>query len=169
MTTRDYCIKWGAYALALLPVWFLEAYVFSRISLWSTTPMLLPLAAVALAVLEGALAGAGFGIFAGMLCDMTYGSNGGMILLLALLGTGAGLISQFRLRQNLLGCWLCSAVALAIIDTLRILQRMLLRGIPLSALMEVALPELFWSLLFVPLVYGLFFWVHDRVPERTHF
>ena len=146
MTTRDYCIKWGAYALALLPVWFLEAYVFSRISLWSTTPMLLPLAAVALAVLEGALAGAGFGIFAGMLCDMTYGSNGGMILLLALLGTGAGLI-----------------------DTLRILQRMLLRGIPLSALMEVALPELFWSLLFVPLVYGLFFWVHDRVPERTHF
>jgi len=169
MTTREYCIKWGAYALALLPVWFLEAFVFSRIPLWSVTPMLLPLAAVVLAVLEGPLAGAGFGILVGMLCDMIYGSAGGMTLLLSLLGTGAGLITQFRLRQNLLGCWLCSAAALAILDGLRVLWRLVIKGISLAALLEVALPEFVWSLIFVPLIYGLFLWVHQRVPERTDF
>ena len=54
-------IKWGVYTLALLPVWFLEAYVLSRVPLWGVSPMLLPLAAVAVAVLEGASGGAGFG------------------------------------------------------------------------------------------------------------
>ena len=52
MTTSDFCIKWGAYALAVLPVWFLELFVLGRIPFAGTGPMLLPLAAIAVAVLE---------------------------------------------------------------------------------------------------------------------
>lgn len=169
MTRRDYLIKWGVYTLALLPVWFLEVYVLNRFPLLGVIPMLLPLAAIAVAVLEGGLAGAGFGLAVGILCDAVYyGSGGAMTLGVALLGAGAGIATQYGLRQNLLGCFLCSAGALFLIDLLRVLHRLFL-GHPLAALLRVAVPEVLWSLVFVFPIYGIFLWVHKRVPESTHF
>ena len=53
MTRQDFLIKWGVYALALVPVWFLELFVLNRFPLFGVAPMLLPLAAVCVAVLEG--------------------------------------------------------------------------------------------------------------------
>lgn len=170
MTNRDFCIKWGVYALALLPVWFAEIFILNRFPVFGVIPMLLPLAAVAVAVLEGATAGAGFGLAVGILCDAVYyGSSGAMTLGLAFLGAAAGLLAQYALRQNLLGCLICSAGALTIIDALRVLRRLILQVAPLSALLQVAVPEILWSLAFVFPVYGIFLWVHRRVPERTHF
>ena len=162
-------IKWAAYALALLPVWFLEAYVLSRFPAAGVVPMLLPLAAVAVGVLEGGCAGAGFGMFTGVVADACYGTNGAMTAGLSLLGAGAGLAAQYALRQSLTGCLVCSAGALAIIDALRILRRLLLGTAPLAALLKTAGSEIAWSLVFVFPVYGIFLWVHRRVPERTHF
>ena len=84
MTTRDFCIKWLAYGLALLPVWLLELFVLSRYPFMGIKPMLLPLAAVAVAALEGPSGGAGFGLacaFAGRSSSNQSGasasSNGG--------------------------------------------------------------------------------------------
>ena len=51
MTRQDFLIKWGVYALALVPVWFLELFVLNRFPLFGVAPMLLPLAAVCVAVL----------------------------------------------------------------------------------------------------------------------
>ena len=45
MTRRDLIHKWLVYALGLLPVWLLDAYILPRVPLWGTVPMLLPLAA----------------------------------------------------------------------------------------------------------------------------
>ena len=47
MTRSDFMIKWGVYALAILPIWFLEVYVLNRLPVLGVTPMLMPLAAVA--------------------------------------------------------------------------------------------------------------------------
>lgn len=170
ITTRDFCIKWGVYALAVLPVWFLETTVLNRFPVYGVIPMLLPLAAVAVAVLEGAVAGAGFGLFVGVLCDAVYfGASGGMTVSLAVLGACAGGLAQYALRQNLLGCLVCSAAVLVVLDGLQVLRRLLLAGDPLPALLRVAVPEVLWSLVFVFPVYAIFRWVHKRVPESTHF
>ena len=61
MTRRDFIRKWTVYALGLLPIWLLDAYILPRMPLWGTVPMLLPLAVAAVAVLEGAYSGTGFG------------------------------------------------------------------------------------------------------------
>mgnify|MGYP000712518133 CR=1 FL=1 len=53
MTRRDQIHKWFVYALALIPVWLLDEFVLNRIPLFGVIPMLLPLAVVAVAVLEG--------------------------------------------------------------------------------------------------------------------
>ena len=86
--------------------------------------MLLPLCAVAVATLEGATAGTGFALAVGVIFDaMDPGVPGAMIFIMALLGLGAGLLSQYVLRQDLVGCFLCSVLALVVMDALRIAVR----------------------------------------------
>lgn len=169
MTTRDHIIKWLAYTLALLPVWFLDAFLLSHFPLFGVRPVLLPLCAAAVATLEGATAGAGFGLAVGVLFDAMAPDliPGCMILLFALLGLGCGLLAQYVLRQDLVGCFLCSALALVALDALRIGVRLLMGSAPLSAMLELAGKEILWSLCFVPLVYLVFRWVFYRVPKAT--
>lgn len=168
MTTKDFTIKWLAYTLALLPIWFLEDFFLSRYPLFGVKPMLLPLCAVTVAALEGAVGGAGFGLGVGLLYDaMVPGVPGAMILITVLLGLGAGLLCQYVLRQDLVGCFLCSALALLAIDFLRIGLRLLAGAIPLGAMLTVAGKEILWSLCFVPLVYLVFRWVFLRVPKAS--
>ena len=103
MTRQDFLIKWGVYALALVPVWFLELFVLNRFPLFGVAPMLLPLAAVCVAVLEGTTAGAGFGLFVGILCDAAYfNTDGAMTVGLCLIGVGAGALAQYVLPAVLL-------------------------------------------------------------------
>ena len=52
MTRQDLIHKWAVYALALLPVWLLDSCILPRFPLFGITPMLLPLALRAVAVLE---------------------------------------------------------------------------------------------------------------------
>lgn len=169
MTTKDFGIKWLAYTLALLPVWFADAFLFSRFPLFGVRPMLLPLAAIAVATLEGSTAGAGFGLAVGILYDAVTIESfaGSMTLLLALLGFATGLLAQYVLRQDPAGCFICSALALGVIDLFRIAIRLLSRSAPLRAMLEVAGKEILWSLCFVPFLYLLFRWVFRRVPKPT--
>ena len=80
MTRHDFLVKWGVYALALLPIWFLEAYLLPHFPILGVKPVLLPLATVAAAVLEGAAGGAGFGLGVGLLsCFLYPDANGGFV------------------------------------------------------------------------------------------
>jgi len=104
----------------------------------------------------------------GVLMDaMLPGFPGGMVILMTLLGLGAGLLSRYVLRQNLVGCLLCSAMALAVIDLGRVAIRLVKGAAPLPVLMSLAGREILLSMCFAPLVYGLFRWVFNRVPKAT--
>ncbi len=130
--------------------------------------MLLPLAAVAVATLEGASAGAGFGLAVGVLFDAVIpGFPGAGTLLMTFIGLGTGLLARYVLRQNLVGCFLCSAAALAALDGFRILPRLLTGAAAPDVMLSLAGREILWSLCFVPLVYLLFRWVFHRVPKPT--
>lgn len=164
MTRKNYIVKWLSYLLALLPVWFLEAAVLRRLPFFGAFPVLLPLAAVAVAVLEGPVSGAGFALAVGVLCGAAYYKTGaGMIIGMTLIGAGTGLVTQYGLRQNFWGFLLCSGGALIALDTLRVLRRLFLGMAPLAPLLKVAVPEVLWSLAFSPLVYILFRSVYRRV------
>lgn len=166
MTRNDYIIKWLAYALALLPILVLDLFLLPWFPLFGTIPSLLPAAAVTVAVLEGPTAGAGFGLFVGILSDaLIPGLPGAMTFGLSLLGLGAGAAARYGVRQNFPGCLLCSAGALVIIDLVRVVSSLLQGKASLVALLAVALPEILWSLVFLPLIYAIFLWVFRRVPR----
>ena len=164
MTRQDFILKWLFYALALLPVWWMDTFVLGRFPVLGVAPMLLPVAAVAVAVLEGALAGAGFGLAVGVLCDAVYfGGHGFLTLGLCLIGWGAGAASQYVLSRNFGGCLLCAAAGLVLIVMVRVFAGLFTGLASLPALLRVALPEVLWSLCFVCLLYPWFAWVRGRI------
>ena len=164
MTRQALFHKWFLYALALFPVWLLDACILSRYPLFGVRPMLLPLAVVAVAVLEGSHAGAGFGLGVGLLWALAYSSGKGMMVIgLTLVGLLTGAAAQYALSQSFLGCLLCSAGALAAIDLWRIAVRLFVRSAGWTSVLRVAVPEILWSLAWTPLVYLIFHAVYRRV------
>ena len=164
MTRRDLIHKWLVYALGLLPVWLLDAYILPRYPLWGTTPVLLPLAVAAVAVLEGAYSGTGFGLAVGLLWELAYpGGSGAMVFFLALAGMVMGAVSQYALSQSFPGCLICSAGVLALLELLRVGRRLFINAAGLSSLLQVAVPEFLWSLAWTPLVWLLFRSIYNRV------
>ena len=164
MTSRDQLHKWAVYLLGLLPVWLLDAFILPRYPLLGLSPTLLPVAAAAVAVLEGPSAGAGFGLFLGLLWALTYpGVPAAMIFLLTLAGLAAGALSQYALRRSFLGCLVCSAACLALLAVFRLISGVITQLGTLSALLSVALGELALSLCWTPAVYFIFYRVYRRV------
>ena len=164
LTRRDLFHKWLFYALALAPVWLLDAQILPRLPLFGVTPMLLPLAAAAVAVLEGAYAGAGFGLAVGLWWEAAYpGGFGGLVFGLALAGLIMGHLSQYVLRQSFPGYLLCAAGLLCALDGLRVARGLLTHAADLGAMLRVAAPEVLWSLVWSPLVWLLFRAVYRRV------
>ena len=164
MTTRDQVHKWFFYALGLFLVWVLDAYVLNRITFFGVIPMLLPLAVVSVAVLEGAYAGAGFGLAVGLLWELAYpGGFGGLVFGMTLAGMVVGAASQYVLSQNFFSCLLCSAVVLGALDSLQVLWALFIQLDTLDVLLQVAVPEVLLSLCWTPLVYLLFRLIFNRV------
>ena len=164
MTRRDVIHKWLVYSLGLLPVWLLDAYILPRCPLFGVVPMLLPLAVAAVAVLEGAYAGTGFGLGVGLLWELAYpGGFGGSVFFLALAGMAMGAVSQYALSQSFLGCLICSVGVLGLLDCLRVARMLFINAADLSDLLQVAVPEFLWSLVWTPLVWLLFRAIYNRV------
>lgn len=69
MTRGDLLYKWFWYAMALLVVYLCEDLLFTHLTIFGLTPLLLPLALAAVAMFEGSVAGGGFGLAVGLLCS----------------------------------------------------------------------------------------------------
>ena len=122
------------------------------------------LAALAVAVLEGAYAGTGFGLAEGLLWELAYaGGFGGLVFGMALAGMAVGAASQYVLSQNFFSCLLCSAVVLGALDGLRLIRALFIRLDTLDVLLRVAVPEVLLSLCWTPLVYLIFRVIFRRV------
>lgn len=155
MTRQDFIKKWLVYGLVLLLTALLQRQVFGRLRLLGVTPALLPLAVMALASLEGAAGGAGFGIAAGMVAMYLDGSSAWAVLLLCLCGAATGLLAQYSLSRSFFGYLLCCLGALVLRGGWNVLVRWRLGAAPLPVLLGVAWPELLLTMLLSPLIYPL--------------
>ena len=157
MTTQDQTRKWLCYALGVLPFWLAETQILNRVPLFGVIPVLLPLAAVAVGLWEGARDGAVFGLCLGIIADATYpGAPGGMIFGLSLLGFLTGAMSQYGVRQTFVGYAMCAGVSMGLLELSRVGWSLFTHLGPPDAIVLVALKEGLWSLCFIPLIYPLF-------------
>ena len=164
MTRQDQIIKWLCYALGLLPIWVLDAFLLGRWPVFGFTPMLLPLAVVSVAVLEGAKCGGVFGLGVGLLWSIGYpGSHSLPIIFLTLTGLFSGTAAQYALTQGFAGCLICSAAALAAQELVHILWGLFIQLAPLSVLLTVACKEFLITLVWAPAVFLVFRLIFNKV------
>ena len=164
MTTQDHVLKWFCYALGVFPVWLAETQLLNRLPLFGVIPVLLPLAAVAVALWEGAWHGAVFALCLGLVADATYpGFPGGMTLGLCLMGLVTGAVCQYGVRQTFVGYALCAGVSMGVLELGRIAWCLFTQLGPAPAVGLVAVKEGLWSLCFIPLIYPLFKLIYHKV------
>lgn len=156
--------KWLLYALGVLVVWIAETLFLNRLPLFGVIPVLLPLAAVAAGLWEGALPGAVFGLCLGIFADAIYpGLPGGMTLGLCIIGWLTGAMSQYRVRQNLPGYLICAVAAMVGLEVVRVVTALLSHLGGAEAIFSLAGRELACSLLYAIPIYFLFKLVHHFV------
>ena len=91
------------HAVLLIIVYILQAEVFARIKILGYVPALLPLATVGVAMLEGNGRGSVFGLFAGILCDISFNQPAAlMTLVLTLAGWFVGRLAETVVRRGFL-------------------------------------------------------------------
>lgn len=168
MTTQDLVHKWLVYALGLVPIWLLDAFVLNRYTPFGVAPTLIPLAVVAVAVLEGMHAGTGFGLGAGLLWEACVpGGTGIRIIGMALAGMCAGAVARYGLSQSFLGCFLCSLGVLGVMEGVQVAVGLFTLLSQPGPLLSTAGAELAWSLVFTPLIYLVFRLIYNKVGGDT--
>lgn len=139
----------------LLILYILQGMIFTHITLWGVKPLLLPLAVAGVALFDGAFAGGVFGIFAGMLCDMSFNEPTiAFTLILTFLGICMGFASETVLIHGFPSYLLLSFCALFVCSLTQMFPLMFFRGVPFISLFDIALRQIIYSLIFtVPMYY----------------
>jgi len=153
--TKTLCRRILIHALVLLLLYVLQAMVFSRLRILGIAPLILPLAVVGVAIFEGPSWGGGFGLAAGVLCDIAFlGSTALFTILLTAIGMGVGLLSEYLLRHGFPSYCLCGVAALIAVAALQMFPLLVFFRQPPLALLRVAVLQTLYSILFiVPLYY----------------
>lgn len=161
-------IKWVSYSAAFLLIFFFESCVFNRFPAFGAIPMLAPLVVVAVALFEGSRNGALFGLAIGFFCSAVY-YRGGLLMLpiLAIIGIGTGATRKQKIGRSLLGCAICGLGSLTLLELAHMSYRLLFDGVSLATLIQVALPELLYSMVFLIPIYLLIRTVYHRVRTDT--
>ena len=142
------------YAIILLILYQLQAIVFAKGGLLGVKPVILPLAVAGVAIFEGSTTGGTFGLFAGMLFDISYAQP--LIeytILLTALGIVIGLLSDSILSRRFPSYLLCCVVSLIVVAAVQILGVVLFSSAEMPDLIRVALRQTACSLLFAIPIY----------------
>lgn len=148
--------KWLFYSGACLLVFLFEAGVLPRLPLASVRPLLLPLSVATIASLEGASAGATFGLFAGILSFLFLpGTHSFSIFLFSLLCFLSAFSPLAPRVWPFLRALFASSLALLLLSAFQILVFLLRYQATLSSLLPLSALQLLLSLACFPPVYAI--------------
>lgn len=158
MRRRKYLniLKILLHAAALLVVYLFQTTVFTQLPILGVKPLLLPVAVACVALHEGTVRGAAFGLFAGILCDAALNQPA---VLFTILLTGGGLVigylTETVVARGFPSCVLCTAVLLVLCTAAQVVKLLVAGGgMQLAGVWSTALLQSLYSVLFVlPLYY----------------
>lgn len=149
-------------ALYLAVTLLLQNTVFARIRVFGARAMFVPAAVVAVAMFNGSVPGAVFGLFAGFFCDMGYPEN--TVLFTALfpvLGFGAGMCAEYLVNRALLPFLCVSFAAFLLTAFCQMFRLWIFQGMDFWPLFGTALLQ---SILSLPLAIPYYY--ISRAAER---
>ena len=135
MALKYKVIRCVAYTIEIILLFILQELPYLMPSLLGVRPLLLIAAPMTIAILENEKIGLGFGVFAGLLMDMGYGSVIGFhAIVLGVLGFFIGLLAVNLVKTNVLTSLLCTAAAVFAVISLHFVFFYLLRGYDMAYL-----------------------------------
>lgn len=89
------------HVLFIILVYIFQAMIFTYIKIDGVIPVLLPIAVVGIATFEGSSSGGGYGLLAGMLCDISFNQPVSvMTVTLTLIGIIVGILAESVMAQG---------------------------------------------------------------------
>ncbi len=144
--------------LFILLVYILQAMVLPYMPIDGIVPVLLPLAVVGIATFEGAARGGGYGLFAGMLCDISFNQPVMvMTVLLTAVGIATGALSETIMARSFPSFFVFCVGALVLTSFVSMFSLLFFSSIDIAALLSTGLRQTLYSL---PFCVPIYFIVH---------
>ena len=123
--------------------------IFPYLRSFGYVPLLLPIVSTGVSVYEGRFTGGIVGIFAGILCDISFSEPAGVFtVLLTICGLLTGALADTVMTRGFATFILCCAAVLLICAVVQFFPFVFFRGVPLQPLLQVAFRQTAYSLVF---------------------
>ena len=137
------------HALLLITVYALQGMIFPYLRFFGLVPLLLPIVSTGAAVYQGRVAGGIVGIFAGILCDVTFNEPVGVFtVLLTIAGLLVGLLADTVMARGFATYIISCAVVLGASAFIQMFPLMFFENVPSAPLLRMAVRQTVYSLIY---------------------
>ena len=167
MTREQFIKKWAVYAGFLLLLHMCQSMILSAVSIFGAHPMIVPLAVSAVALFEGSVAGGGFGMAAGFLCDLSFHeSTVRFLVFFTLLGVLIGRLTEKIITKGFPSYLICGALSLVLMAAVQAFPFLAFERLAAADVMPTAISQTLCSLLFLLPVYYASRTLYIRTGQR---
>jgi len=159
MKRRTLIVSIAYHALLLMIVYIFQSMVFPYLRLAGLAPLLLPIVSTGVAVYEGRYAGGIMGLFAGILCDISFLQPTGVFtVLLTITGLLIGTLADTVITRGFVTFFLSCIAVLSVSALIQMFPLVFFAGVP---------PRLLWGTALWQTVYSLIFAIPIWFPVRS--
>jgi len=163
MKRQELIISILLHTLFIVSIYVFQGVIFPHIRLAGFVPLLLPIASTGIALYEGRYYGGISGLFAGILCDVSFNQPAGVFtVLLTMTGLIIGTMSDILILKGFVTYYICSA-AILIVSAMVQMIPLIIQSIPAQALIYTAIQQTIYSLI---LAFPIWFFVR-ALGKRT--
>jgi len=169
MKKRVLLISILLHALLLITTYVLQGIIFPFVRINGLVPLMLPVAATGVALYEGRYVGGTTGLFAGILCDVSFNHPvGTFTVLLTVTGLLVGTISEAIVMPGFVTYYLCCAGVLVISAFVQMFPFLISQDlyITVQPLISTAIQQTIYSLI---LAFPIWFFVRALGKHAERF
>jgi len=166
MKKKDLFILILLHTLFIMVIYVIQGVIFPYMRLNRLVPLLLPIACTGIALYEGRYAGGITGLFAGILCDVSFNQPAGVFtVLLTMTGLIIGTLADTVILRGFVTYYISCAAVLIVSAFVQMFPLMVMRtyDIPLQSLLSTAIQQTIYSLI---LAFPIWFFVQS-LGKRT--
>ena len=149
MKRRAIVISVALHALLLVIVYVFQGMIFPYVRIYGLVPLILPIVCAGVAIYEGCHAGGIMGLFAGILCDVSFNQPIGLFMIvLTFSGLFFGALADTVLTRGFVTYLFSCVVILLISAFVQIFPFLFFAGILQTTLLDIFLWQTLYSLFF---------------------
>ena len=153
------------HALLLMTVYVFQGMIFPYARFFGLVPLILPIVGTGAAVFRGRDAGGIVGLFAGIMTDLSFNEPVGLFtVLLTITGLVIGTLADTVLSRGFMSFYFCCLAVLLVCAAAQIFPLMLFEGVAPRPLLNTALRQTIYSMMFT---FPLYFFVR-ALGKREH-